>query len=186
MGSALDKVIDDAKAALKAKEAARAKAKAKGKKKGKAKGKPKMADATTAKGSEDEGEEDEDEDEDESEDEREEVDIKRCPAAAAVVDAKRRPAAAAEGSLADAKKRPAGAAEGSLDDAQRDWKRFCKQIRSVDGLEDMFTAKEAKKDDDRNRYASRAYGKFPRKPKFQKIKQYCYRRAAEAWDLARN
>ena len=171
MGSALDKVIDDAKAALKAKEAARAKAKAKGKKKGKAKGKPKMADATTAKGSEDEGEEDEDEDEDESEDEREEVDIKRCPAAAAVVDAKRRPAAAAE---------------GSLDDAQRDCKRFCKQIRSVDGLEDMFTAKEAKKDDDKNRYASRAYGKFPRKPKFQKIKQYCYRRAAEAWDLARN
>ena len=75
-------------------------------------------------------------------------------------------------------------AEGSADDDQMDWKRFCKQIRAKDGLEEMFTAKEAKKDDNRNRYASRAYSKFPRSPKFNKIKKYCFKRAAEAWDQA--
>ena len=173
------KVIADAKAALEAKRA-RAKAKAKGKSIAKAKGKPKVAD----------GEDEEDEGEDdgeESEEESEELDVKKSPAAAAakgsIADAKKRPAAA-EGSIADAKKRPAAAAEGSADDDEMDWKRFCKQIRAKDGLEEMFTAKEAKKDDNRNRYASRAYSKFPRSPKFNKIKKYCFKRAAEAWDQA--
>ena len=48
----------------------------------------------------------------------------------------------------------------------------------------MFTAEEAAKDDNKNRYAPRAYNKFPKTPENAEINKYCFKRAAEAWDLA--
>ena len=48
----------------------------------------------------------------------------------------------------------------------------------------IFTVAEAISDSDRNRYASKAYGKFSRHKKYKNIKRWAFGKASEAWQRA--
>ena len=94
-------------------------------------------------------------------------------------------AASSDPAGAAPRKRPARAAAAiDVQLSERDVKRLLKACSEEEGLEAMFTVREAKKDDNRNRYASKAYGKWPRREEYTEVKKFAYQRAAETWDKA--